>query len=212
MARKRLTVAQQREIDYNTRFSEDQETLREWVELWSREMVTIWKAKLSALSTERDWWVPTPIRSQIEHPHLMDSPSEAGIVWNNPAEPIAGFTVSHTFLLYGIFVDAGVGGEMRNEEKGGMVRNSLGQFLPNQMGMTQSRGGKWKPTRKAKHWYSTAYWRSCSKLLEEMQDDYTGNFVFLMMDLQKSLSFARLKKKANELISPGTPTQNITTY
>lgn len=66
--------------------------------------------------------------------------------------------------------------------------------------MTVQRRGKltekWTPTRKARHWYSTAYWRSSKKLLAEAQDDYTDNFVWLMYDLQKSLSLARMTKKA----------------
>ena len=189
--------------EMDSRFGDDQESLKEWVELWAKEMVTIWKAKLRALNTERDWWVPDEIydrrtpEERHDYEHLQDAVRLEGVRWNDSSAPIAGFTIVHTFNLYGVWVDAGVGGEMG---KNGMVRNELGQFLPNQKGMTVQRRGKlterWAPTRKARHWYSTAYWRSSKKLLAEAQDDYTDNFVWLMYDLQKSLSLARMTKKA----------------
>lgn len=197
--RKRLTAQQRHDADFQQRFSEDQETLKEWVELWASEMVNIWKAKLAGLSTERNWWVPEPIKSRVPDSRhdglrLMDSPKTKAIIWNDPRNPVAGFTVEFTFLLYGIWVDSGSGREM-----GIMVRDEEGKFIGNQKGMTKKGKGalsKWTTTRKPKHWYSVTYWSSCKRLIEEMNDDYTGNFVFLMHDLQKSLSMARLQKKA----------------
>lgn len=189
------------------RFGDDQDTLKEWVELWADTMVDIWKAKLKALGTEKDWWVPEQIYDDRTPPakhtweHLQQNVKLQNVIWNDPDTPIAGFTITHTFNLYGVWVDAGVGREM-GSGKHGMVRNELGQFLPNQKGMSVKRRGKltekWSPTRKAKHWYSTAYWRSCKKLLDEAADDYTLNFEWLMYDLQKSLSFARMLKRAKD--------------
>ena len=111
--------------EMDSRFGDDQESLKEWVELWAKEMVTIWKAKLKALNTERDWWVPDEIydrrtpEERHDYEHLQDAVKLEGVRWNDSSAPIAGFTIVHTFNLYGVWVDAGVGGEMG---KNGMVR------------------------------------------------------------------------------------------
>lgn len=194
-------------INFDEKYRANQAQLREWVELWATTMVEIWKAKIRALSSERVWWAPNPIYDNRTPPqrhtwrHLQETPQVQGIVWNDPNEPMAGFTIMHTFALYGVWVDAGVGGEMRPSEKGGMVRNERGQFLPNQKGMRQkTRGplGKWEPKRKARHWYSTSYYRSCQKMLAKVQNDMPANFTLLMYDLQRTLSFARVNRMAHK--------------
>jgi energy-coupling factor transporter ATP-binding protein EcfA2 len=117
------------------------DTLDRFIDGWSTTMVDIWHEKMQMLDVH-------DTGALMQSVQALPVARQQGMV-----------VISHRFLTYGLYVDAGVGREM------GGNRNERGQLVG-------ANGEKIKIRRQAKPWFTPKRFASVAKLRTAVADIY----------------------------------------
>lgn len=125
---------------------------REWVEGWNETMVDIWQGRINKLKV-------------MDTGNLYRSPTALSIRTDADGRFLE-FSLSHTFLEYGLWQDMGTG------------RNTA-------IGNTHKKDQDgWTNRREAKRWFSTKYYRSSMRLKEYLAESIGKEFVGIFGKLE----------------------------
>lgn len=125
---------------------------REWVEGWNTTMVDIWQGRIAKLKV-------------MDTGNLYRSPTALNIKTDADGRFLE-FSLSHTFLEYGLWQDMGTG------------RNTA-------IGNTHKKDQDgWTNKREAKRWFSTKYYRSSMRLKEYLAESIGKEFVGIFGKLE----------------------------
>lgn len=122
----------------------DAEARKKWQKEWSRMMIDIWQEKITRLKV-------------IDTGRLWNQITEQAVFTEDTS------TITHQFMEYGIYQDAGTGN--------GYTRGNGGdlEFLE------KGRESRY-PHRKPRKWYSKSYYASVMALKEKMGEMYAEEF------------------------------------
>jgi len=129
------------------------ESRREYVEAWNNTMIKIWKERIKVLDV-------------IDTGALLRSPRPLSVRADGR---FIDFTLSHSFLEYGLWQDLGVGREVYHGNPGDIGR---------------------KKVRERRRWFSTKYYSSVMNLRDFMAEslgyEFKAMFARLDADSQRS--------------------------
>ena len=128
------------------------EERREWVEGWNETMVDIWQGRINKLKVK-------------DTGNLYRSPTALNIKTDADGRFLE-FSLSHTFLEYGLWQDMGTG---RNTAIGNTHKKD-------QYG--------WTNKREPRRWFSTKYYRSSMRLKEYLAESIGKEFVGIFGKLE----------------------------
>lgn len=123
--------------------------IRDWERGWTSMMVKIWKENMLRL-------------------RIFDTGRLYNHVEGHATDVEGMVTISHQFMLYGIYVARGVGNGYRRGNSGKDDENGL-QFL----GKDYRKARKMGKARKKRDWFSKKYFRSI-RVLSEVERDLYG--------------------------------------
>ena len=128
------------------------EERREWVEGWNTTMVDIWQGRIDKLKVK-------------DTGNLYRSPTALNIKTDADGRFLE-FSLSHTFLEYGLWQDMGTG------------RNTA-------IGNTHKKDQDgWTNKREPRRWFSTKYYRSSMRLKEYLAESIGKEFVGIFGKLE----------------------------
>lgn len=128
------------------------EERRDWVEGWNATMIDIWQGRIYKLKV-------------MDTGNLYRSPTALNIKTDADGRFLE-FSLSHTFLEYGLCQDMGTG------------RNTA-------IGNTHKKDQDgWTNKREPRRWFSTKYYRSSMRLKEFMADSIGKEFVGIFGKLE----------------------------
>lgn len=120
------------------------EARKKWQQEWSRMMIDIWQEKITRLKV-------------IDTGRLWNEISQHSVISEDSS------TITHQFMEYGIYQDAGTGNGYTHDNGGNL------EFLE------QGRVSRY-PHRKPRKWYSKSYYASVMALKEKMSEMYAEEF------------------------------------
>lgn len=125
---------------------------REWVEGWNETMVDIWQGRIDKLKVK-------------DTGNLYRSPTALNIKTDADGRFLE-FSLSHTFLEYGLWQDMGTG------------RNTA-------IGNTHKKDQDgWTNKREPRRWFSTKYYRSSMRLKEFLAESLGKEFIGIFGKLE----------------------------
>lgn len=145
----------------------DLDAKRKWIEGWSKTMVDIWHERISKVHA-------------IDTYNLFNSISEVGMSADSNFDVLR---LMHEFVLYGIYVDIGVGKEFGGE-----------RYTENQL--TGEKRGQLvrEVVRKPKPWFSASYYSSVMAMKEFLAKQYGDEFVLMVTDTCKKISATNVRR------------------
>lgn len=145
----------------------DPDAKRKWVEGWAKTMVDIWHDRIAKVRA-------------IDTYNLFNSVSEVGLTADTNFDVLR---LVHEFLLYGIYVDIGVGREFGGE------RYTENTFSGNKRGQLVR-----DVVRKPKPWFSASYYASVMAMKEFMSKNYGDEFVMMVTNACRQIEKTNVRR------------------
>lgn len=136
----------------------DADAKRKWVEGWAKTMVDIWHDRIAKVHA-------------IDTYNLFNSVSEVELTADNNFDVLR---LVHEFLLYGFYVDIGVGREFGGERVGNQLAREV--------------------VRKPKPWFSSSYYASVMAMKEFLSKNYGDEFVMMISNTCQQIEKSNVRR------------------